>query len=209
MQALFQTQNLEFGGFLSYEDREIPAGKLVFLTGESGSGKSTFLKLCNGILSPSNGVISYLGEDIAQVDAVAHRRKVLLAAQEVFLFDGDIRSNFAEFHRYRGLPTPADSEIKRLLSLCALPMPLDKDAASMSGGERQRLYLSICLSFMPETLLLDEPTSALDAETGRTVMGNIASFCKASGMNLVAVSHDGELVKRFSEHTVVLKREAV
>lgn len=209
MQTLFRTENLQFGGFLNYEDREIPADKLVFITGESGSGKSTFLKLCNGILSPSRGVISYRGEDIAQTGAVAHRRRVLLAAQEVFLFDGDIRANFAEFHRYRNLPTPADDEINRLLSLCALPMPLDKDTVSMSGGERQRLYLAICLSFKPETLLLDEPTSALDAETGRAVIGGAASFCKENGMSFVAVSHGAELVKHFSEHTVILKKEAV
>lgn len=209
MQALFQTENLEYGGFLNYGDREIPAGKFVFLTGESGSGKSTLLKLCNGILSPSGGVIRYRGEDIASLNAVMHRRKVLLAAQEVFLFDGDIRANFAEYYRYRNLPAPADEEINKLLSLCALPMPLDKNASSMSGGERQRLYLAICLSFKPETLLLDEPTSALDAETGRTVIKNIASFCKENSMSAVVVSHDGELVRSFSEHTVVLERRAV
>lgn len=209
MQALFQTQQLEFGGFLRYEDREIPAGKFVFLTGESGSGKSTFLKLCNGVLSPSKGSIRYLGEDVAAMDTIFLRRRALLVAQEVFLFDGDIRANFAAFYHYRNLFCPQDEEIARMLSLCALDFPLEKEAATMSGGERQRLYLAVCLSFLPQTLLLDEPTSALDADTAHIVMGNLSSFCKEHGINAIVVSHDGALTRRFSEHTVVLRKQVV
>lgn len=205
MELLFETQGLNFNGLIDYEDIGIPVGKVTFLTGESGSGKSTLLKMCNGIVTPQKGKIFYRGQDIAGMDTVALRRRVLLISQEVYLFDGDIRGNFEEFYRYRGLPCPTQERMEKILDVCGLQFPLDKDAATMSGGERQRLYLAVFLSFEPETVLLDEPTSALDAVTGRQVMENIIAYCKGLGMNMVIVSHSVALTQELSENTVVLK----
>lgn len=206
LEALLETKNLNFNGLIDYEDICIPAGKVTFLTGESGSGKSTLLKMFNGIITPQKGRILYKGQDITEMDAIALRRKVSLVSQEVYLFDGDIGDNFAQFYRYRDMACPSNKIIKEMMSLCGLNFPVNKDTAEMSGGERQRLYLAVFLSFQPETVLLDEPTSALDATTGRLVMKNILDFCRGNEMNAVVVSHAAELTQDFSENIVTLKR---
>ena len=206
METLFSTQDLSFNGIIDYEDIQIPMGKVTFLTGESGSGKSTLLKMCNGIITPQSGRIFYRGQDVAHMDTIALRKNVSLVSQEVYLFDGNIRANFETFYHYRRLFCPTEDKIKEILEVCGLCFPLDKDTATMSGGERQRLYLAVFLSFLPETVLLDEPTSALDAATGRMVMSNIIAYCRERKINVVIVSHSKELVQEFSENTVVLKR---
>ena len=206
METLFATQDLNFNGMIDYEDIQIPMRKVTFLTGESGSGKSTLLKMCNGIITPRSGRIFYRGQDVAHMDTIALRKNVSLVSQEVYLFDGDIRANFETFYHYRRLFCPTEDKIKEILEVCGLYFPLDKDTATMSGGERQRLYLAVFLSFLPETVLLDEPTSALDTATGRMVMSNIIAYCRERKISAVIVSHSKELVQEFSENTVELKR---
>lgn len=76
----------------------------------------------------------------------------------------------------------------------------------MSGGEKQRLYLAIFLSFRPEVLMLDEPTSALDETTARRVMGNILDYCRKEKITVIAVSHDKALTEKFAENILALER---
>lgn len=76
----------------------------------------------------------------------------------------------------------------------------------MSGGERQRLYIAVFLSFGPDVLLLDEPTSALDHETAAAVLENLTGYCKKQKTELIIVSHDLRLIQSFSEHTLRLEK---
>ena len=205
MAVLFQTRSLRFGGFLDYPDLDIPADKITFLTGPSGSGKSTLFKLMNGVLSPDAGGIYYQGQDIAQMDTVALRRRLLLISQDVFLFDTTITENFRTFYDYRREPAISNAQIHEMLQLCCLDFPVAADVSKFSGGERQRLYMAIFLSFATETVLLDEPTSALDALTARQVLGNITAYCKKQGRQLLCISHDPVLADTFAENIIRLE----
>ncbi len=209
MKPLFETTDLVFCGFIRYGNLSIPTDRVTFITGESGCGKSTLLKLMNGVLSPSRGNIFYRGRDISKVDTIRLRREVSLVSQEAFLFDGSIRENFDAFYKFRNMAPPSDEEIKTCLSLMQLDFTPPALTQTLSGGEKQRLYLAVFLSFRPGVLLLDEPTSALDARTGETVMSNIIQFCKGNHTELLAVSHNRELTEKFSENTLQLKREAI
>ena len=203
---LFKAKQLCFHDTICFADLEIPNGKTTFVTGPSGAGKSTLLRLLNGVLSPTHGQLYYLGRNLEEFDTIELRKEVLLVSQAVFLFDGSIRDNFADFYEHREKNLPGDQTIKKFLAICCLPFEPDATTNTMSGGEKQRLYLAIFLSFHPAVLMLDEPTSALDSETANRVMQNIITYCQAEGITVIAVSHDQALTKRFGENILTLER---
>jgi len=209
MKNILETKNLSFKSILKYPDISIPHGRATFITGPSGGGKSTLLKLFNSMLNPSSGEVFYDGQNIAILDTITLRQKVLLIGQGVFLFDNTVRDNFLQFYDCRELPPPSDEKIKEFLDICCAPFPLDTPCTNMSGGERHRVYMAVCTSFMPEVLMLDEPTSALDSENSYQVMRNIVDLCHNNNITLIVVSHDQKLTDMFSENTIEIKREEV
>ena len=76
----------------------------------------------------------------------------------------------------------------------------------MSGGERQRVYIAIFLSFMPDVLMLDEPTSALDNTSSDIMMSNIKNFTKDNEMTTVVVSHYLPLAEKYGDNIIALER---
>ncbi len=162
------------------------------------------LKLLSGVASYDAGSVQYRGQEVTAYDSIALRREVLLCGQTVYLFDGSIRDNFRKYYAYRDLPAPEDAVIRDILTLCVANFPLDAMCASMSGGERQRIYTAIYLSFMPRVLLLDEPTSALDAKTALAFFESITGFCRKKKITLIVVSHDKILTERFADAVIVL-----
>jgi len=203
MHPILKAEDLKFK-HISYPHLEIQKNRTTFISGDSGSGKSSLLAMFNGVLSPASGLVSYDGADIVSLDLLALRRDVLLVGQSVFLFDKSIRENFAEFYAARKMPAPKDDIIAPYLSLCCLHFSPDAICASMSGGERHRVFIAIYLSFMPKVLMLDEPTAALDEHTAFSLIQNLTSFCKENDMTLVIVSHDHALIEKFADHTIVL-----
>lgn len=209
MQNILETKNLCFKSILKYPDIAVPSGKVTFITGPSGSGKSTLLKLFNSMLSPSDGEIFYNGQNIAELDSIVLRQKVLLTGQGVFLFDNTVRDNFLRFYDCREVHPPSDKKIREFLDLCCAPFSLDDHCTSMSGGERQRIYMALYLSFMPEVLMLDEPTAALDSENSTLVMKNIVNFCHEQGITLIVVSHNQTLADMFAENIIEINKEGI
>lgn len=201
---ILETKDLSFKG-IRYQDIRIEENRVSFIVGRSGTGKSTLLRLFNGMLTPDTGTITYRGEDIEGIDTIALRREILLISQSVYLFDVSIRENFREFYGYRGMEMPTEKEMADYLAMCRITFPLDKDTSNMSGGEKQRVYMAIYLSFLPRVVMLDEPTSALDKENGLEVIRNAIDFCKGKGITMVIVSHDGSLTETFAENIITIE----
>ena len=201
-EIIFKTKDLIFNDFIHFPNLEIPKNKVTFIFGKSGSGKTTLFKLFNGTLTQSSGDIFYNNKNILDLDTIDLRKEVLLISQSVFLFEGNIRDNFIKFYKYRGETLPNDAKIQYFLDICALDFPLDKNCEEMSGGEKQRLYMAIFLSFKPKVVLLDEPTSALDERNSHIVIGNIILFSKENRITLLIVTHDHELAKNFADKVV-------
>lgn len=123
---LFSLKNVSFQNIVQYPDIEISSGKITFICGGSGVGKSTLFKLLNGVVSPSSGEIEYLNKSLEAYDFINLRREVLLVSQNVYLFDDrSIRDNFKEFYQFRDLKALSDGEMTWYLNLCAIEMPLD------------------------------------------------------------------------------------
>ena len=204
---LFQASNLTCQGNLIYNNIKIEKGKVNFIVGESGCGKSTFLKTLNNFISPVAGDLFYNGKPIEEYDPITLRREVSLVSQEPFLYDESILENFNTFYSLREAPVPDKEYISYITDLCSVNVPLDQNASTLSGGERQRVYISIFLSFCPKVILFDEPTSALDEKNSHRIMNNIIEFCKKKDIDIVIVSHDKTIVEEFCENKIEMVKE--
>lgn len=207
--TIFETKDLAFNAQIYYQDIKIIKDKVNFIVGASGTGKSSLLRLFNGTLSPSGGEIYYQSTNILEMDTIELRKEVSLISQSVFLFDESIRENFRLFYDYRGLDKPSDHMMEEYLKICNISFSLDKDCTTMSGGERQRVYLAIFLSFMPKVIMLDEPTSALDKDNGLTVIQNVVDFCKNNNITVIIISHDNHLTQSFGENIIIIGKEGI
>jgi len=207
-ELLFQASKLICNYNLVYNDVKIKKNKVNFIVGESGCGKSTFLKLLNQSINPISGELLYNGTPINTYDPINLRREVSLISQEPFLFDESIIENFRTFYSLIQKTMPKSDYINYITELCCVNVPLSQIASTLSGGERQRVYISIFLSLCPKVILLDEPTSALDESTGHRLVTNIINFCKTKNIDIVIVSHNKTIVEEFCENKIEIVKEA-
>lgn len=204
--TIIETKNLSFNEMINYPNMDIISEKVTFITGESGCGKSSLLKLFNATYSPSCGQIFLDGEDIETMDTICLRKDVLLISQNVYLFDDTIKENFVIFYEYREQKIISDNEIRFFLKLCCVHFDIDTICTTMSGGEKQRVYMAILLSFCPKVVMFDEPTSALDSRNSYDVIKNIIKFCKEKHITAIFVSHDTKITETFAEDIIRLKK---
>ena len=203
---IISVSQVVFQSMIRYPNIKIAKGKTTFIHGPSGCGKSTLLKLINGTTSPDSGEIFYNGNNIENIDTIDLRREVLLVAQSVFLFTGTIEENFKKYYEYRDRDLPTKETMEKFLKICSAEFPLETRCETMSGGERQRVYIAIFLSFMPDVLMLDEPTSALDNTSSDIMMSNIKNFSKDNEMTTIVVSHYLTLAEKYGDEIIALER---
>jgi len=168
-------------------------GHSLTLVGPSGSGKSTLLRCLNRLVEPTSGTLRFDGDDARSFDPRELRRRVALVMQTPVLFEGTVRDNL----RVRPADAPGDFSEDRLRATVGLePELLDRDGATLSGGEKQRVTIARALLRDPQALLLDEPTSALDPPNALLVVETISRLRAARGLSIVAVTHQADLVRR-------------
>lgn len=204
MPILHSSPQMRFQNKITYPEIKIEEGQFTFLVGESGCGKSTYLKMLNRTVLPERGTIVYKGKKIEELSVLSYRREVLLVPQDLFLLDGAIEENFRFYYEARQQPLLPREEMEKFLNICCVSFPLETECKKLSGGERQRVFLAVFLSFMPKVLLLDEPTSALDEQTAAALLGNIKEFCGKDRITVVCVCHSQSLVRQFSDAVIRL-----
>jgi putative ABC transport system ATP-binding protein len=192
---------------IKYPDIDIKEKSITFIDGESGCGKSTLLKLFNGTQSPSKGIIEYKGINIDDMSLIELRKEVILASQDIFLFDGSIKDNFKEFYDFREEKCIDDKEMKKYLEISCADFPLEAKCQTLSGGERQRVFLAIYLSFKSKVILLDEPTASLDEKTSVRFFEQTIRHCKDNNITMISVCHNPKLVQMFGEDIITLRKE--
>lgn len=202
MCLLKTSDGLCFGGFITYPETKIYENEFTFITGESGCGKSSFLRLLNASALPGFGNIFYKGENIRELPVLDYRKDVLLVPQEVYLFDATIIENFNIYRGYCKRPPLRVTEAEKFMKICHAGFSPDSSCRTLSGGERQRVFLSIFLSCMPRVLLLDEPTAALDEKTSSALMTDLKAFCRKEKITSVIVCHSRELAETFADRII-------
>jgi subfamily B ATP-binding cassette protein HlyB/CyaB len=198
------TGQLEFSGVtFRYPDTGEPAlndvsttlaaGRFIGVVGRSGSGKTTFSRLIQGLYPVQTGLIRLDGHDIREIDLTHLRRSIGVVPQDAFLFRGSVRENiavtrpdasFAEIVEAARL-AGAEEFIQRLPR--GYDTPLVEGAVNLSGGQKQRLSIARALLRRPPILILDEATSALDPDSEAVVQASLRHIAK--GRTMIVISH--------------------
>lgn len=172
----------------------INQGEFITILGASGSGKTTTLKMINGLEKPNDGQISVLGQDLSQSNLVDLRRQIGYVVQSIGLFPHmTVGENIAVTPNL--LKWDKDKIQKRVSQLLDL-VNLDQDFASrypgqLSGGQQQRVGVARALAADPDLLLFDEPFSALDAITKQDLQKAIKQLHQQlPGKTFFFVTHD-------------------
>jgi putative ABC transport system ATP-binding protein len=172
---------------------KLAAESFYLIRGQSGSGKSTFLRLINRLEEPSDGHLFFNGRSLASFNPPLLRRSILYVQQTPTSVDLTVRQNLLiafSFRNNRDLTPPDDDALRAHLDNFLLnDIRLETNALTLSVGQLQRLCFIRGLLLNPKVLLLDEPASALDEESSRIVEETAETLCSESGLTVFMVSH--------------------
>lgn len=171
----------------------IDQGEFVMLVGSSGGGKTTLLKMANGLIEPTSGTIEVFGHNIKDYDIINLRRHIGYAIQGSVLFPHlNVASNIAYT---MNLDKVDKEEIKKrvvyLIEMVGLDTSmLKKYPNELSGGQQQRVGIARALANYPKLLLMDEPFGAVDSITRSSLQNEMQRIFKETGVSILFVTHD-------------------
>ncbi|MFN9372770.1 MAG: ABC transporter ATP-binding protein [Planctomycetaceae bacterium] len=174
---------------------QIPQGRLSFIVGPSGSGKSSLLYLLGGLDRPDSGHISVFGRPLTQF---SHRERDEFRRREVgFIFQNfNLLGNLSAVDNVLVpfLPQGISADLRRqaveLLTQVGLAKRLDHRPNQLSGGEQQRVAIARALLKRPLLVLGDEPTGELDSTSGAEIYRHLRQLRDQHGSTIVVVTHD-------------------
>ena len=177
----------------------IPAEKVVGLVGPNGAGKTTMLQLAVGLLAPTSGTISILGD--VPASSPAQLGKVGYVAQDTPIY---ARLSIAQhLHMGSWLNPKWDRELAAQ-RIDQLGLDPTQRAGSLSGGQRAQLALTMAIAKQPEVLLLDEPVASLDPLARREFLQSLMEVVAAHGVSVVLSSHLVSDLERVCDYLIVL-----
>ena len=180
----------------------ISAGKKFALMGETGSGKSTVMKMMAGLVQPSAGNAFFEGSRVKGPD------EVLLPGHEAIAYLSqhfELRNNYRVHELLEMANKMEDEEAAAIYLICRINHLLDRKVHQLSGGERQRIALARLLVGKPRLLLLDEPFTNLDLFNNRIINDVIHQVCNKMAITCVLVSHDPVEVLSWADELLIMK----
>lgn len=176
-------------------DLQIDQGDVFVIMGTSGAGKTTILRLLNGLARPTSGRIFINGEDVTlltEKEMTHLRQRVALVFQSAALFDSlPVWANVGfAWRRSRLSREEVLGRVQRLLALVGLEGIEDKMPAELSGGMQKRVSLARAIAMQPEVILYDEPTSGLDPITSTKILDLLLDLQARLKVTSVVVTHD-------------------
>ena len=188
-------------------------GKTLGLVGESGCGKSTFMRFLVSLDTPSEGEILYRGQDITKLKGEALRQN----RQNIQMVFQDPNASFNPKMKIRDIvcepllnfgrirQSEKDAACRRLLEMVELPGDFaDRYPHNMSGGQRQRVAIARALALEPEILIMDEATAALDVSVQKTIVELVTKLQREKEIAIGFICHDIALVQSLSHQVAVM-----
>uniref|UniRef100_A0A7V5XI31 ABC transporter ATP-binding protein n=1 Tax=Thermodesulfobacterium geofontis TaxID=1295609 RepID=A0A7V5XI31_9BACT len=188
----------------------IPEGKVTFIMGQSGTGKSVLLKHIVGLLKPDSGEIWFENKDITKLsekELQKIRRKIGFLFQEGALFDSmTVKENvmFPLKEHFKMPKSEMEKITEELLSAVDLLSAKDKYPSELSGGMKKRAALARTLALKPQVVLFDEPTTGLDPILQVSILDLIKKLKEKYNLTCVIVSHDLNLAFKFADYIAFL-----
>lgn len=188
----------------------IEKGSFIGVIGHTGSGKSTFVQMLNGLIPPTSGKILLDGKDIwsepKKIKNVRFRVGMVFQYPEYQLFEETVEKDISFGPCNMGL---SETEIKmRVVSAAKFvdlkPELLQKSPFELSGGEKRRAAIAGVIAMDPDILILDEPTAGLDPRGRDVLLSQISAFHKSKGNTVVLVSHSMEDISRIADKILVM-----
>ncbi|MCK5221203.1 MAG: ABC transporter ATP-binding protein, partial [Candidatus Aminicenantes bacterium] len=175
---------------LSGISMKITKGEMVGITGEVGSGKSTFLDLLSGLLTPEPGMIFINDIDISKMAKDKLHSLFSVVSQEPFLFSGTISENISI-----GMEEIDDEEIRKTISIASLDTDVNsfpdkyqqrvgERGITLSGGQKQRMAIARALANPSPVLLFNDPLSSVDSETETKILSNLKKMRERGDENI-------------------------
>jgi phospholipid/cholesterol/gamma-HCH transport system ATP-binding protein len=194
----------------------IPRGKISFIIGKSGEGKSVTIKHIMGLLKPDTGSINVDGEEITGLqkhELLEYRLKFGMLFQQAALFDSLTVGENVIFplREHKSLPlTQMLQRVEEVLIQVGLPNIQHKFPGELSTGEKKRVGLARALVARPKVLLYDEPTTGMDPLVSEMIDELIVKVNKdEKDMTSVVISHDLKAALATAEHVIMLYKGKV
>ncbi len=204
----FQDVSKRYGTLLAVDSMsfEVQRGEILGLLGPNGSGKTTSIRLMNGVLSPDSGSITVAGMDpTRQGNQIRARSGVL--TETANLYEGmTVADNLAFFARLYGVPeADIPGRIETLLQQFSLTEKRKAKVGALSTGLKKRAAVAKALVHNPDLLFLDEPTSGLDPEAAREMIEHVRTL-NAAGVTVFVCTHNLAEAEQFCTRFVFLDR---
>lgn len=201
-----------FGRYKALDDVSIVVEEGEFLTviGRSGCGKTTMLRMINGLQKPDSGKVYAAGEDVGEADLIRLRRKIGYVIQNKGLFPHmTVEKNIVYVPVISGQKDKRQNRklAEELIGLVGLEREmLDRYPEELSGGQQQRVGIARALASRPKLLLMDEPFGALDEITKRAMQNELLALQKKLGMTVVFITHDIREAMKLGDRVLVMEQ---
>ncbi len=189
----------------------VQKGEFFIVIGPNGSGKTTIAKIIAGIIKPEKGRVKISGLNIDNYSVKKLAQKIAFVPQDIPIdFPFGVKE-IAFMGRYPhngffGIETEKDMEIvKQAMEFTAVASLADRKLSSLSGGEKQRVFIASAICQQSEIIILDEPTAALDLSHQIHIMDLLCKLKKKENLTIIMISHDLNLAAMYGEKILLLK----
>ena len=198
-------------------DLEVEKGDLLGIIGHTGSGKSTLIQHCNGLLEPHAGTVFLDGNDIWAKENRKKIRRVRFAVGLCFqypeyqIFEENVFKEIAFGPKQMGLSAEEIKErVYRSMDFVGIDRSLEsKSPFDLSGGQKRRVAIASIIAMEPEVLILDEPCAGLDPLGRETILKLIKDYRNMAGNTVILVSHSMEDVAKICNKVLVMNKGSV
>ena len=189
---------------------DIMPGEFMSLVGSSGGGKTTMLKLMNGLLLPDTGSVTVMGQDTRIVDLIALRRQIGYVIQGAALFPHLSVADNIGYVPGLSKQKLSSERLEELMHLVDLPADLlQRFPCSLSGGQQQRVGIARALASNPSIMLMDEPFGAVDEITRTVLQDSIQTLHARLSTTIVFVTHNIREALRLSDRVLIINQGCV